>query len=269
MGDATIEQPLSALSSQTLPFLQFFARFILACWALLITPHHVACAAPEARQVGSKAAPVYLAQTPEPFVLHYQIRKGGLVGNGELRWKPTASGYDLTLEGKVLGLRLLHQVSQGVLSVHGLAPRFFSDQRLRGAAQSATFDVGSGLIRYAGRSELIPWVAGVQDRLSWMVQLPAVLQAQPQLQVPGQQVLFFVSGARADADEWIFQCIAREDIQTPQGSVASLKWVRQPRKPNDSLVEVWLDPARQWLPVRAKFGHEADSLALSLQEIRP
>ncbi len=248
---------------------QKFARFFMAGWALLVALQGVAWAVSGTEVVGRQPPPLYLAKVPEAFVLHYQVRKGGLVGDGELRWAPEGSGYELTLQGKVLGLQLLHQISRGALGIQGLAPRYFSDQRSLSAAQSATFDEASGTIRYTGRPELVTWVAGVQDRLSWMVQLPAILQAEPTLQVLGQRVLLYVSGARGDADEWVFQFMAREEVQTPSGQVSSAKWVRQPRKPNDSLVEVWLDPARQWLPVRAQFGHEANSLALSLQQTSP
>lgn len=220
--------------------------------------------------VGSERA-LYRANLPAASTLHYQLRKGGLTGEGELRWAPEGGRYELSLEGGVLGLKLLQQVSSGTLDAHGLAPQVFSDRRVRGPAQTATFQRDKGTIRYSGLAEEMKWVAGAQDRLSWMLQLPAVLRAEPQRQATGQVVEFYVSGARGDADVWSFRCVGMEDVRTQAGVVPAVKWMRQPRKPHDSIVEVWLDPARQLWPVRARLGAsgEAESLELTLQHLTP
>ena len=45
----------------------------------------------------------------------------------------------------------------------------------------------------------------------------------------------------------------RESVAVPAGTVPqALRLTREPRKPYDTQVEVWLDPARQHLPVRAR-----------------
>ena len=46
----------------------------------------------------------------------------------------------------------------------------------------------------------------------------------------------------------------------------ALKLVREPRKPHDTGVEVWLDPTRQHLPARARLSDGGrDALDLLLQ----
>jgi hypothetical protein len=46
---------------------------------------------------------------------------------------------------------------------------------------------------------------------------------------------------------WTFGVVGAEAV----GQVPALKLLRQPRKPRDVQVEVWLDPARGHLPLRA------------------
>jgi hypothetical protein len=88
-----------------------------------------------------------------------------------------------------------------------------------------------------------------------MVQLPAILLANPALQAPGQRVTVFVTGARADVDAWTFVVKGRDTLDLPAGRVpGALHLQRVPRQPDDSRAEAWLDPARGLLPVRARFG---------------
>jgi hypothetical protein len=54
---------------------------------------------------------------------------------------------------------------------------------------------------------------------------------------------------------WTFAVEARETIAVPAGSVVgALRLKREPRKPYDTLVEVWLDPARHHLPVKVRMS---------------
>ena len=48
--------------------------------------------------------------------------------------------------------------------------------------------------------------------------------------------------------------LGHEALELPAGAVArALQLRREPTRPYDTRVEVWLDPARQHLPVRAVF----------------
>lgn len=254
-----------------------FSRVHLVGLGLLVASQGAWCeTVPEAAAsgvvVGERATvTLYRAKVPAPSTLHYQLRKGGITGEAELRWAPEGGRYELSLQGTVLGLKLLQQASSGTLDAHGLAPQRFSDQRARGPAHTATFQRDKGTIRYSGQTDETRWLVGAQDRLSWMLQLPAVLRAAPQRQAPGQVVEFYVSGARGDADVWAFRFVGMEDVRTQAGVVPAAKWMREPRKPRDSVVEVWLDPARQLLPVRASLGSsgEAEPLELTLQHLAP
>ena len=80
-----------------------------------------------------------------------------------------------------------------------------------------------------------------------MLQLPAVIESAPQHFGAGASVVLMVIGARGGADVWTFNVIGAEQI----GEIAALKLVREARKPRDVQVEVWLDPARGHIPLRA------------------
>ena len=64
---------------------------------------------------------------------------------------------------------------------------------------------------------------------------------------------------------------AVEAISVPAGPVAAaLRLKREPRKPYDTLVEVWLDPARHHLPVKVRLSipQTGDATEFSLQDLQ-
>ncbi|MBC7941545.1 MAG: DUF3108 domain-containing protein, partial [Chitinophagaceae bacterium] len=126
--------------------------------------------------------------------------------------------------------------------------------RRRGRDLRATnFDRENGHIAYSAspRRHVLP--PGVQDRLSWMLQLPAMLEADPALAAPGTELLLAVAGARGQMGVWTFDVVGAESLALPGGEVpAALHLQRAARRPYDTQVDVWLDPARAHLPVRLK-----------------
>lgn len=214
--------------------------------------------------------PLYATQLPTPLTLRYELRRGALSGSGELLWRPEAARYTLRLEGAVMGLNVLTQESSGTLDAHGLAPERFTDRRARRPTLAANFEREAGRIRFSGPSHEVPWHAGVQDRLSWMIQLAAVAQAEPRRLAAGERIVMQVVGARGDASTWVFLSLGPETLALAGERVATVRLLREPRHAHDTRVEVWLDPARQHLPVRATMGsNEDDKLELRLRELIP
>ena len=208
--------------------------------------------------------PLYRTLFPPPLTLHYALSRGGLSGTGELQWRPAGGQYELRLEGRLAGLPVLVQNSQGGFDDAGIAPLRFTDRRMRRDVKAANFQRAVGKITFSGPSTEYPLLIGAQDRLSWMIQLAAVAAAEPQRTAPGGKVALYVVGARGDADLWIFRYVAHEDVATVAGPVAAVKFAREPRGAYDTQVEAWLDPTRHHLPVRARLSHAPDSEALEL-----
>ncbi|MFT3954541.1 MAG: DUF3108 domain-containing protein [Piscinibacter sp.] len=214
--------------------------------------------------------PLYSTRLPPPMTLRYELRRGRLSGSGELLWRPEASGYSLKLEGSVVGLNVLTQLSEGALGPDGLAPLRFTDQRARRAAVAANFEREAGRIRFSGPSHEVPWQRGVQDRLSWMVQLAAVAAAEPARLAAGERIVLQVVGARGDSSLWAFRSEGPETLTLFSDRIETVRLLREPRSAYDTRVEVWLDPARHHLPVRATLGSgDEDRLELRLREMLP
>ena len=199
-------------------------------------------------------APVYRTLVPDSALLRYRVQRGALHGTAELNWQTDVESYDAQLAIVLDGRAATRQVSQGGFDGAGLAPRRFTDRRQRGGVQAANFERERGEVMFSGPSHRLGLAAGAQDRLSWMLQLGAVLQAEPQRSAPGGEVVFAVIGARGDGRAWTFRFEAFDPVHTDAGPIDAVKWVREPGGPYDTRVEVWLAPSRQYLPVRLRTG---------------
>ncbi len=210
-----------------------------------------AASAAPAQPPGGEPPPLYKVVLPPPLTLEYELRRGMLTGTGTLAWRPDGARYELQLDGTVLGLRVLTQASRGRLDARGLAPERFTDQRARRAMQAANFRRDVGRISFSGPTHELPLYPGVQDRLSWMVQLPGIVAADPARRAAGQRIVLQVVGARGDGAAWSVEVLGMEPVPTRAGAVPALHLRREPRGPYDTRVEVWLDPQRHYLPLRA------------------
>ena len=228
----------------------------------------MAVVAPEV-EAGIDTIPHYRTQMPPAMTLRYVLQRGALRGSGDFSWRPDGDRYELRLEGRVAGLSVLTQISSGGFDADGIAPLRFTDQRLRRGTKAANFQRDAGKITFSGSSTEFPLRDGVQDRLSWMVQLGAILAAEPKLRGVGAKVSMVVVGANGDASVWAFDCVAVESVATGAGAVSALKFVREPREPYDTQVQVWVDPLQHYLPVRAtqKSGPNDEGFELRLQSI--
>ncbi len=218
---------------------------------------------------GDRELPVYRTVIPPPLTVRYQLRRGALQGSGELQWRPEGDRYEARLTGQVAGVSVLTQVSQGGFDEAGVAPLRFTDQRLRGGVRAANFQREVGKITFSGPAVEYPLLVGSQDRLSWMIQLAAVLTAEPQRLQDGGKVVIHVVGARGDSAVWVFRFVGLESVRAGSGPTLAAHFVREPGlvgDARDTRVDVWLDPQRHHLPVRAvqRNGPDDDGLELLL-----
>lgn len=206
---------------------------------------------------GEQPPPTYRTLLPAPVTLRYEVRRGFFRGTGEIRWQPVGDRYELHLDARLAGITLLSQTSQGETTAIGLAPERFLDQRVRRAAQAANFKRDSGTITFSGPSTEWPLLAGTQDRLSWMIQLVGIVAADPARAIEGATISMVLVGARGEASVRTLRYAGRENAETASGSVPALKFVVAGRSAYDTGYEIWLDPARGYLPVHATARNSA------------
>jgi hypothetical protein len=213
--------------------------------------------------------PIYRTRIPPAVTLHYDLRRGALQGSGELQWRPQGEHYHARLDGRLGDVNVLTQTSEGGFDAAGLAPERFTDQRLRREVRAANFQREAGKITFSGPSTEFPLVVGAQDRLSWMVQLAAIVAAEPQRIGPGGKVAIVVVGARGDMGIWVFRYVDREWLSTGESLIHAAKFMREPRDAYDTGVEVWLDPERHHLPARAllRAGTDGEALEMLLRQV--
>jgi len=190
---------------------------------------------------------------PVPARLRYEVvveAKGlSVQGQALLDWRHDGRQYEARLElsGPLFPSRV--QRSVGRITDEGLAPSYFSD-RSRGE-QATHFDREKGTVTFSNNRPGAALAAGMQDRLSVMLQLSVLIAGQPAKFPPGTQIAIPTASTR-EAEQWIFSVDSEEDVQLPGGAMRALKLVRAPRKEFDQKVELWLAPRLDYAPVRLR-----------------
>ena len=203
------------------------------------------------------APPVYATLLAPAATLHYSLHRGAATGSALLQWAPDAGRYALSLRSQMSATPGIDWASLGAIDAHGIAPDRYTESRRGRERRAANFQRDSARITFSGPQLQHALPPGAQDRLSWMLQLGAVIAANPSLQEPGRQVRLFVVGSRGDAEVWTFVVQGLEDIELPgAASAQALHLRREARHLYDTLAQVWLDPARHHLPLRIQLtGH--------------
>jgi hypothetical protein len=228
--------------------------------------------------------PAYTARLPAGFQLALRARRlQGAPGesapraeeaSGHLRWSRLETGeYTLALELGAGPRPWLEMRSVGRSDALGLTPVRFTDRRGGRGWAAANIEAAQARVRYSAQAGAQPVAAVVQDRLSWLVQLPAAVRAEPALQRDGARIVLQVVGVRGPAQRWVFECrrmapaaasppsapstdLAQADTATPRSVTAPLQHCRrEPTEPYDNRVEIWLDPARDWQWQRVLLTH--------------
>lgn len=216
--------------------------------------------------------PVYPTRLPPSARLDYEMQRGTAAGRARLTWARSDGDYALQLDAEIGSRPAIGATSQGGVDADGLAPVRHVERRRARDLRAVNFQREAGRITFSGPQGQVPLVPGAQDRLSWMIQLPAILEADAALGRPGARITLFVVGVRGDAEAWHFEVDQRAPVELPAGSVDDvLHLVREPTRPYDLRVEVWLDPARGHLPIRARFTPvpAGESTELRLTRLEP
>jgi hypothetical protein len=186
----------------------------------------------------------------------YRLRQNGQEGWARLNWQVQEGSYHLQLDRQLGDHALPGRRSTGQLGPEGLAPIRYAVLRGQREAKSTNFRRDEGLLSHSAGSELAALPDGVQDPVSWWLQL-AALVTRHALRA-GQAVRLPVAGLRGEAVDWVFECLGAEDLPLPKAAVTgSLHLRRAALGEWDGVLDLWLDPARDNLPVRLQSGDPA------------
>ena len=203
--------------------------------------------------------PVYRTQPAPPATLLFELKRGLARGQAVLQWRPDShdASYLLTLQAQAFGVSVAAWNSSGRFDAAGLAPQRYAELRRNREVRATNFQRAAQKISFSAQSTEFELTPGVQDRSSWMLQLGAVLQANPELALPGAQVTLVVVGTRGAPEPWVFTVVDRARLtltagESPTTLADAVQLLREPRRPYDTRVRVWLDPARHHLPVKVQ-----------------
>ena len=208
--------------------------------------------------VAAAAAPIRL---PAAVTLHYRVvstRRGEPAqGAATLVWSPEGDRYHAAWElASPLGAR--SQTSEGALQAGGLAPERYGDRRgyggRRGSERAAHFDPAGVRVRFSANTPDAPWQPGMQDRLSALLQLAALLAGAPERFPAGSRIGLPSAGATSAADD-VWQVVGEEAPDIDGQPMPCLHLRRDAAGPYDDRTDLWLAPDRDYLPARWLVTH--------------
>jgi hypothetical protein len=194
-------------------------------------------AAPAASPTASAApAPpaAVVVELPNAARWTYRLLHESSEGEAWLDWQREGNQYRLTLDRRTTERSLPQWRSQGLVGESGLASQRFAVQRGR-AGQRVIHDAGSSPPPL------------LQDRLSWMLQLPALLRARPDASTLELDVVDW----RGRTQPWRFERLGDAPSTRPDGETRLTQhWRRVPQGQAQAEIELWLDPADGYRPLR-------------------
>lgn len=234
--------------------------------ATVFTPIRSAPAAPTAATTPVTApgtAPLqmpgrYRVRLPPSSTLQYAVTRAApgqsaVAGApAQLVWESDGDRYRLRVEG-VLGVL----ASEGGGDDAGIAPNQASESGAAGGVQLTRFDREARRIDYGPLGTGDPLRLGSQDRASVLIQLAGIGLAEPD-QVQDAIDILVAGAGGARITRW--QVLGKEDLNTAAGQLATVR-LAQLAQAGEARVEVWLAPARDWLPVQLRVTYPDGTVA--------
>jgi hypothetical protein len=210
-----------------------------------------ASGAAHTRPGGATDAAAIPIRLPPAATLHYLVtgtRHGqSITGESALTWSPDGAGYRAawSLNSPQLGQR--SQSSEGALQADGLEPERYGERQR--SERAAHFDPAGRRVRFSANTPDAPWQPGMQDRLSALLQLAALLAAAPQ-HYPAERVIRLPTAGVLNTAEALWQVEGEQTLDIGAKTAPCVKLRRDPAGPYDNRTELWLARNKNYLPVR-------------------
>lgn len=193
------------------------------------------------------------------YTLQGRIKGIGYSASSVFKWQAQGERYRLQVDTRLPLVGTRSQVSEGLITPTGLSPERYSEQMRK--TNTATVARAESQVTFNTGRPAAEWHEGAQDRLSVMLQIGQWLRAKPQRYRDGDVIDVQVIGPR-NAPVWHFRVDGRDKVELPAGRVDALKFTRLPREgkgDDDQVVEFWLAPDYQYLPVRLRWTEDGDA----------
>ena len=157
--------------------------------------------------------------------------------------------------------------ARGRLGSSGFIPERYAHQGPR-RSEVTIFDYEKREIRYESLKEPLPLLKGIQDRLTFMLQLAWLLQTDPERFTLGQTVSLPLAG-RNKVEEVDFVVLSDADLALPGGLLVPALHLSGSRQTDrySVKIDIWMDRTDRLLPVRIRF-EEARGAVLDLLTVR-
>ncbi|CAM5780939.1 DUF3108 domain-containing protein [Ottowia pentelensis] len=202
---------------------------------------------------GSDDAPVHVPRAAE---LTY-LSLGSIGGQAfevasTLAWRQDGRWYDIRWTLNVPRMGEQSRRASGVLTPQGLAPALAQWQGQGVDRQESRFDYDSQRVSFSATGAQAPLVAGTQDRLSALIQLGALLAADP-ARYPVGSAITLPAAHNQGVGVWRFAIVADETVPALGGkAVAAVHLSHIPTGDQSAQVDIWLGRALDYLPVRLR-----------------
>jgi hypothetical protein len=217
--------------------------------------------APGAPAPAASAAEIaFLAQWPSDTRLTYKLGgnyRGELHGDARVLWQRIGTRYQAVIAISAGLLGSLTLSSQGEITSAGLRPEVYEED-LRGRRRGVRLQNDDVLLHNGQR---VPRPDAAQDTASQFAEIGHRLAMGEIIPAPGVQI-FFPLARPGGVDDWSYDVIGEETVHLPRhGAIAA--WHVKPRridKPRGPfMIEMWLAPTLQYLPVRIRITQDEDT----------
>jgi hypothetical protein len=200
---------------------------------------------------------------------------GTQIGRGSIQLNFTPDGrYNIKLVTEAVGWatifasKPLYAETVGSIGPGGLRPERYTHRSPRGREEVSVFDYENKKITYSSLKEPLPLLNGIQDRLSFMIQLAWMMKVAPERFTLGETVLLPMAG-RNKVEEVNFWVESDADVVMPGGVLVPALHLSSYREAErfKGRIDIWLDRTDRLMPVRIRF-EEVRGQVLDLLTVR-
>lgn len=200
---------------------------------------------------------------------------GTQIGRGAIQLNFTPDGrYSIKLVTEAVGWatvfasKPLYAETIGSIGPGGLRPERYTHRSPRGKEEVSVFDYENKKITYSSLKEPLPLLNGIQDRLSFMIQLAWMMKVAPERFTLGEAIGLPMAG-RNKVEDVSFWVESDADVVMPGGVLVPAVHLSSHRQGDrfKGKIDIWLDRTDRLLPVRIRF-EETRGQVLDLLTVR-